>query len=471
MNKQKELLKNTGIISIGKISSQFVTFLLLPLYTSILSTEEYGTVDLILSYIQLLLPIVNLQLDQALFRFLVTKREDKTESKIIISTLAFFSLLQLIFYSIIFFIAQNFIHNTYKWFFLLNILFSVYSSFIANCSRGLGNNITYSLQSFIGVVINILLNIFFLVVLKLGINAMLLASGLSGLIAGTYGFFTDKLYKYFSFHSVEKKRIKDYYMYSVPLIPNQLSWWCMKASDKTIINVFVSMSANGVIAVASKFSSAYIMIYNLFNLAWTESVVLHIDDRDGQKYIEETVNLIFGFFSSLCFGIIVCMPFAYPLLVNSSYSSGYNLVPIYMISVLFNAIVGLYSAIYVARQDTKAVATTSGLAAIINIIVDLALVQFIGIYAAPISSVAGFGIVMVFRYFQSRKYIVIKIQRKLLIWTFMVGSFILIFYYLNSLISNIIAFFICLIYALVVNKNLLKSGFDLVKKLTKKSKI
>ena len=87
MSKQKDLLKNTGIITIGKLSSQIVSFMLLPLYTSVLSTSEYGMVDLLLSYIQLLIPVINLQLDQALFRFLVTKRSDEGECRIVISTM------------------------------------------------------------------------------------------------------------------------------------------------------------------------------------------------------------------------------------------------------------------------------------------------------------------------------------------------------------------------------------------------
>ena len=47
MNREKTLVKNTLIITIGKICTQLITFLLLPLYTGILSTEEYGVVDLL----------------------------------------------------------------------------------------------------------------------------------------------------------------------------------------------------------------------------------------------------------------------------------------------------------------------------------------------------------------------------------------------------------------------------------------
>ena len=48
MSREKTLVKNTFILTVGKICTQLITFFLLPLYTAILSTEEYGTVDLTL---------------------------------------------------------------------------------------------------------------------------------------------------------------------------------------------------------------------------------------------------------------------------------------------------------------------------------------------------------------------------------------------------------------------------------------
>ena len=68
MIRTKELGKNTLIITIGRISTQFITFLLLPLYTALLSTEEYGSVDLVTTIVQLLVPIVSIMIDQEIGR-------------------------------------------------------------------------------------------------------------------------------------------------------------------------------------------------------------------------------------------------------------------------------------------------------------------------------------------------------------------------------------------------------------------
>ena len=67
-NTNKALFKNTGIIAIGQISTKIVNFLLLPLYTALLTTQEYGLVDILSTYSALIVVIVGLQINQAVFR-------------------------------------------------------------------------------------------------------------------------------------------------------------------------------------------------------------------------------------------------------------------------------------------------------------------------------------------------------------------------------------------------------------------
>ena len=68
MSRQSTLMKNTAIILFGKVCTQLISYLLLPLYTTVLSTEEYGTVDLLITYVTLIAPVVTLQMEAAVFR-------------------------------------------------------------------------------------------------------------------------------------------------------------------------------------------------------------------------------------------------------------------------------------------------------------------------------------------------------------------------------------------------------------------
>ena len=89
----KELFKNTGIIAIGQMSTKLVNFFLLPLYTALLTTEEYGTVDLLITYSTVLTIIVGLQMNLAVFRYLVTNRDDEARIKQVCSSVVFASAL------------------------------------------------------------------------------------------------------------------------------------------------------------------------------------------------------------------------------------------------------------------------------------------------------------------------------------------------------------------------------------------
>ena len=81
MNKKKQLAKNTLIIFLGRACTYFISFLLLPLYTSYLTTKDYGIVDLIQTYVTLLVPIITLELEMSIFRYLVDARGNNKDTK------------------------------------------------------------------------------------------------------------------------------------------------------------------------------------------------------------------------------------------------------------------------------------------------------------------------------------------------------------------------------------------------------
>ena len=77
--RYKYLLKNTGLLTISNFASKVLVFLLVPLYTSVLSTEEYGIYDLIVSTVSLLYPLLTLNIVDAVMRFTMDKDVDKKQ--------------------------------------------------------------------------------------------------------------------------------------------------------------------------------------------------------------------------------------------------------------------------------------------------------------------------------------------------------------------------------------------------------
>ena len=453
MSRGKSLLKNTLIITFGKVCTQLVTFFLLPLYTGILSTEEYGTVDLLNTLVSLLLPIITFQVEMAIFRELLELRDYNYKKRKVISSGVLSVILQCIIFVILFLVLSPFIHNNYKYFLVVNVIASIFNSLFLQIARGFGDNTKYAFASFLSAVSTVIFNVIFLVVIKLGVNGMLLGTFIGQVISAIYMFFALKIYKYISIFDFDRNVIKKLWKYSLPLIPNQISWWVFSASDRVVVSGILGLSATGLLSAANKFPGMYSTIYGIFNLSWIENISLHIHDKDINKYFNKMFNIILNLFTSMAIGMIACMPFVYPIMINEKFSAGYGLVPILILSSIFYVIVSMTAVLYTANRDTKKVANTSIMAAIINIVSKLLLIKFVGLYAAAISTFLAYFVMAFYRLIDvGEKYFAVQLNKKNSIITFIMIIIVFLCYYINNFYLNIFSLILSIIYAWNINK-------------------
>lgn len=469
MDREKQLAKNTTIVAISKICTQFMSFFLLPLYTALLSVEEYGTIDLLNTYISLLIPIFFFQMDQAIFRFLIDVRNLNTKKKILISSAVISTIFQVIVFLLVYLIAANYINNEYKYFLATNVVASMFANLFLQICRGLGDNSTYSIGSLISGASTILLNVLFLVVFKLGATGMLCATFIANILCVIFVFFKKKIYSYISMYYFSIKNLKKLWKYSIPLIPNQLSWWVVNTSDRTLIGYFLGMGFNGIYSAANKFSSICITALNIFNLTWSESASMYINDEDSSDYFSNIVNTTLKLFSSLCLGIIAIMPFLFKYLITGvDYADAYFQIPILMLSTIFNIVVSLLGGIYVALKKSKEIAKTSIYAAIINIFINILLIKKIGLYAASISTLVAYVAMAIYRLIDVQKYIKIKLEKKYVAIFFLLSILIIFTYYYKNLLLCIISLLITTVLAIIINKNILLTIVGMIKKKIKR---
>ena len=432
MSRGGELVKNTGILLIGRISTRAISFLLLPLYTAYLSEIQYGVVDLVSTLITLLCPVVGLQLDQALFRFMVPYRKQHNELSRIISSAIFAELCFIFVYICIFLLVSYWIHNEYKWFLLTNVIVATLLGFATQILRGFGQNTDYAISSFIASIGTISLNILFIVVFGWGAYGMLAAIFIGNLIAIAFCVVRGKLGRYLHFRNFNMSTLKAMIHYSVPLIPNELSWWAIRASDRLIISAFLGLAATGIISVSHKFPEIFMTVYSVFGLAWTESIVLHYKEQDGLEYFSRNTNNMMIFFSSVNLVILSFIPILFHFLVNVKFDESYNLIPLYFLATIINVVIGLISVIYVANNETKTIAKTSVIGACVSIVTDIALVKIIGIYASPISCIIGFGTMLFYRAIDMRRLAIVKWNYKFIIYFILAFIGVSLCYYSKS---------------------------------------
>lgn len=462
MSRQTELAKNTIILTIGKICTQFVSFLLLPLYTALLSPEENGIVDVINTYVMLLVPVFNWQFENGLFRFLIDYRTDKKKQVELFSTVFMTNFFQSLLYIIFYLIFFKYLHSEFKIFLAVDVVLNIFLNTFLQFARGLGKNVNYSCASFLSASLAVFFNVCFVAGLRMGAYGIFGATLLSKIITIIYLIISIRVLEYVSIKKFDICIFKSVSRYSIPLIPNQLSWWVVGTSDRIIISHFLGVVANGIYFVANKFSSVYVTFYNVFYLSWSESVSVHLIDEDRDIFLTDTINTIFNLFATINIGIIACMPFIFRVMVNQQYAEAYFQIPILMIAVLFQVVVGLYSGVYVALKKSVEIAKTSTYAAVINFVLNILLIEVLGLYAASISTLVAYALMAVYRGWDIKKYVNITIYRKNIIITAIMMIVTLMAYYYNNKMFNVVVLLIVIIYSYWVNKKFLKSLLRMV---------
>lgn len=463
MSRGKELVKNTAIVAVGKVCTKFLSFILLPFYTAVLSTEDYGIVDLFNTYISLLLPVIVFQIEDALFRFTIDVRCDEEEKRKVISTAVFFCLFQSIVFCAIFFIIHCFVSIPYSWYLLVNVLVSIFSGSLLQLTRGLGDNLGYAFASFLTALTAILLNIVLVLFLNMGADGLFITAFMSNFIGILYIILKEKVYHLVKIQWFDWGLLKRMLAYSLPLVPNYLSWWVIGASDKSVVSWFLGVSQNGILSVSQKFSTAYTTFYSIFNLTWTENASVHRDDEDSTQYYSQIIETSFRVLASACLGIIAVVALVFPWLVNVKFGESYYQIPIYMLSSFLYSVIGIYSVVYIAFKKTGKIAKTSMMAAVINLVINIGLVRYIGLYAASISSVLAYGTMLAIRYVDIRKFIRIHIKKSVIlsVAVFMIVDFIV--YYIRNTWFSVLNLICVALYALYLNQKILCEAINMVK--------
>lgn len=463
MGRSKELVKNTAILTFGKMCTQFVSFILLPLYTALLNPEEFGVVDLFSTYVSLLLPLVCWQFDQGLFRFMLEVRGDEQQVNKLFSSITVVNVLQCVGVTALCTILCVFVKTEYLFYLLFAVVLNVFSGLLMQFARGLGKMIQFSIASFLTASSTVLLNVIAIVVFQMGARGMLLAL-LGGLVINClYLSFVLKIWHFFDIRLFDWGIVKKVGQYSLPLVPNQISGWVLSASNRTIITFFLGVEINGIFSVANKFNNLIGTFYGFFNMAWVETVSLHFYDPDRDLFIGDMIQKVLGFFLSLCMGVVAVMPFVFPFMVDAQYSAAYQQIPILMLSVFFQVLVGLYSAIYIAMKMSATIARTTIVGAVANVLIHMALISVAGLYAASIATMLSYAIVAAYRSLDVRKYVNLRFSPGFYVKCIVIMLFPTISYYINNQILNCVMLFVVAVAAVILNRDIIMRVLKMVK--------
>ena len=462
MSKQKRLIKDTIIYAIGNFGNKFLSFFMLPIYTAYFTTLEYGKWDLVTTTVTMFIPFITFELVSASYRWLLGEN-DKDKKQAIFTTSFLAILKNIIIFNIIALIIGYFINIEYLIFIIILINSNIMLSFCQQISRGLGKNKLFVISGLLNTILIFSINMYLMFIVGLRIESFFIANILSNFIVSIIIWKTSKLNKLFKRNEKSKELYSEFIKYSFPLIPSAISWWVMNVSDRYIIKVFLGAEYNGVYAIANKIPSLLIMFSSIFFMAWKDNVIRESDSNDKNIYYSK----IFSIYSKFMFGglivLIAMSQIILTILVSNSFISAWKYSIILLIATLFNVFSQFWGTGYHASKQTKSILNTTIVGAIVNIVFNLLFINKLGLYAASISTLLAYLVMWILRIRDKNKNFEIIINKKNIIFLFIILSIITLLSYVKDSIINILIIIISIILCVIINREFIFKVLNIIK--------
>ena len=402
------LIKRTIIYAIGNFGTKILSFLIVPLYTYYISTNDMGDYDLLNSTINLLIPLITLQVFDAAFRWMI--RGDDINGDYAKASLQIVFINSLI-ASILIYVISCIKPFAYSMDFIWLLFTSCILTAIQKLLRGLNNQKLFVYSSMVYTVIFLVLNLVQICILKMGVKSLFVSSTLANVFAILFCITLEKELRINYLSKLNFNVINNMLKFSAPLIPNQLNWWVMSSSNRYIIRFFLGASANGVFAIANKFPSILQMLLGFFNTSWQDVSVADKSNDTGNYYSFVFKNLYRFSFSLLYFLIPITKLFIM-LIMSNEYKIAATYTSFLYLGTVFQSFSSFYGVGYLREKDTKKASLTSIYGAIASALCNILLVKFIGLQAASFSTFIGFLLMWLVREKQNKISLSITINKK-----------------------------------------------------------
>lgn len=409
-SRKRYLLRNTTIFTLGALATKLISFFLVPLYTNTLSTAEYGTVDLVTTLVTIISPFITLNVAEAVMRFCLDKDADIDGIINISIVTAAFSIViaaplipafaqfgETADYAVIIYLYTVVTGLGHLWLYVL---------------RGKELLVRYSVGCIISSLATAILNIYFLVCLGLGIRGYFYANVFSATITAVYSFIAADVWSSIKQFRFDILLAKSMYRYSVVLIPNSFMWWIMNSSDRVMVTAALGVAANGIYAVSYKIPGIISSLAGIFIQAWNYSAIREQDSKDSDEYTGAVFNRVFELLVLAGTGILLVIKPFLRLYVNERYYAAWEYVPYLVVGVVFLTLASFLSSSYTVYKDSWGFLKSGTFGAVINILLNWLLIPMFGIAGAAFATCISYIVVFVYRVFDTRKYMKVRITRR-----------------------------------------------------------
>ncbi len=460
MSLRTNLSNSTAWYTVGNLFIRSVSFILLPLYSNLINTSDFGNYSVLISVYAIVAVLYQFGMQSALSKFYIEEENEARRKSIFSTILNFVIILGLIITTLAFLFSKTIsllILNSPKFYQLVEIifvalLFETIGYFFLHLLKTKQNSKRVVFASSMAAIFNFILNIVFVYWLRFSVEGIFLAQVFSALFLITV-LLPDIKNDYINI--IDKIFLKKLIKFSYPFVIGGILTAAVDFSDRFILNHFLGISEVGIYG----FSYRIAMIMNLFVISFRTAWIpyglnLFYKNEDFNTASGKTVSklLAISFLIFLAVSLFANDLFKIKIsdinLFNSAYQSGVVIVPFVLLGYLFNGLVSFYSIYPYTSNKTFHFLISDALAFVVNIFLNLILIPIWGISGAAVATTFAFMIAAVYLFLISRNKIKIVYPiRQLSIILVSASAIFIIAIIFNFLILN---FILLAIYAAII---------------------
>ena len=420
LDKIKSLGADTAVYGVSTIVGRFLNFLLVPFYTNVLSTSQYGIVATVYSYIAFMNIIYIYGMESAYFKYASTHEIGNDRE---IFTTPFLSILtsSLLFSFLIFAGSVRLspvievpiqFADTIRYSAIILLLDSL--AVVPFAALRLQRRV----KTFAAIkVINIVINVTAIVVLLLKYHMGIEGIFISGVVASasTIVLLLPTILRMLGLH-FNIQLYKALLKFGLPYIPAGLAAMMVQVIDRPILLALTNESTVGIYQANYRLGIFMMLIVSMYDYAWRPFFLTHANDPNAKQLFSRilTYFTLFGAIVVLLVSLYIDDLIKFRVfgrfIINPAYWSGLGIVPIVLLGYLFNGIyVNLMAGIYIEKK-TSHLPYITGIGAAINVIINLVLIPKYGMFGAAWATFFAYGGMAIAIYLVSQKFYPVKYE-------------------------------------------------------------
>jgi len=440
LDKIKKTVKQTIIYSLGNVSTKLVGLLLLPLYTSQLTTSEYGILSIIEITSQLLLIFFSFSLAQAMLRWSSTEKDKEKEKSIIFSAftaLVVISILLLVLltplkgsFSILIFGNEKFSN----YFYLLVVWSSagIINRLPESLLRLRERAVFYSALMISKFFIILIANLYLLLVKKMGIEGIVLSQIIGEIIflAISFPFVLKNMKPVFSFTV-----LKEMFFYGFPIALAGSANLILGFGDRYIIAFYLSFAGVGIYSLAQKIAGVItVFILHSFQQGFIPIAFKMFSEDNSSRFFSKVLTYFSLFLVLSALGLSLFSEELLIVLTTPIYYEAYKLVPFIALAMVIKGINILFTLGFDYAKRTTTYAVIFILGTVLTVGLNIILIPIFDIYGAAYAMLISYTVIAAFSYYYSQKLFPVKYELRKISLMLMVGIVLyLIGYFLPAM--------------------------------------